>query len=379
MRLTASLPGDTDRVFDGVFSNGILFEGAPLGLPLEMLPTDDYLIDLSERLPADYPGQTVWLREKLDDAWVNLRPSDAPQLLVVVHDDFPAHDESAVATISRKALSIAMELCPVNADAQATVNIIPLEHQRVFDGGALKFEPRQVQITLSDLGGEPSTWSVDVRILSADIEAKRLRLEEEAERQAKRQQQERAAAMRGTLDVRGVRLDMNLAEVHALFEDEIESWEPEWDPSWKMPVFNGFKIDFQLRDKTHIAAQFTSAQNNSKLFAFGYRQTLRDGPTVEALRQDLEAKYGPPDEVHSHGQRMTWFLPSKRDGATGASLNASYKVDEKTGLVSQFDIGMSDWDLGRYDESAAYASRLKAEQQAALKKEEGNESNVVKF
>ena len=78
---------------------------------------------------------------------------------------------------------------------------------------------------------------------------------------------------------------------------------------------------------------------------------------------------------HREG-RQTW--PSAV-GATGASLNASYKVDEKTGLVSQFDIGMSDWDLGRYDESAAYAARLKAEQQAALKKEEGNESNVVKF
>ncbi len=96
VRLTASLPGDDDRVFEGVFSNGYLLDGEPLGFPFEMLATDDYLIDLSERLPADFPGSTLWLRNKLSGARVSLCPGGAPDLLVVVNDDFPAHDESAV-------------------------------------------------------------------------------------------------------------------------------------------------------------------------------------------------------------------------------------------------------------------------------------------
>ncbi len=381
--LTASLPGSTSRVLDGVFSNGVLFDGEPIGLPFELLETDDFLVDLSGRLPADFPGGTLWLRKKLDGARVTLCPLGSPDLLVVVNEYFPALDDDAIADIGRTALSIVMDLCPLDDNAHATVTTIPVDHQRVFDDGELKFEPRQAEITLYNFGGDPSTWDVTVRNLSAAVEAERVRLEEErreeAERKARRLREERAAAMRGTLDVRGVRLGMTLAAVHALFEDEIESWEPKWDADREMPAFSGFKQNFQLRDKAAFEASFTSAQNDSQLFAVGYSQTSRHGPTPETLRADLEAKYGAPSEVHSRGMRLTWFLPSKRGGPTSAALKARFKIDRETGLVGYLGLGISDWDLGHYDESVAYDARLKAERQAALRKEEENKSDEIKF
>ena len=380
--LEASLPGSTSRVLDGIFKNGILFEDDPLAFPFELLETDDFLVDLSARLPADFPGGTLWLRNRLNGAKVTLCPIGSLDLLVVVNEYFPTLDDDAIADIGRKAVSIVMELCPLTDNAHAIVTTIPVDHQRVYDDGALKFEPRQAEITLYDLGRDPSTWSVSVRNLSAAIEAERRRLEEArreaAEREAHRLKEERAAAMRGTLDIRGVKLGMTLAQVHALFEGDIESWAPKWDANRVMPAFSGFEQTFQLRDKATFEGSFTSGQHDSQLFAFGYSQTLRQGPTPEALRADLEAKYGAPSQTHSQGTRLTWFLPSKRGDPTGAALKASFKVG-RDGLVSYLGLGISDWELGHYDEQAAYNARLEAERQAALQKEEDNKSNKVKF
>ena len=386
VRLTASLPGDTDGVFEGVFSNGILFAGEPLGFPFEMLETDDFLVDLSERLPADFPGSTLWLRRRLDGAKVTLRPGGSPDLMVVVNDDFPAHDESAVAAISRTALSVVMELCPLNDNAHATVTTIPLDHQREFKSGELMFEPRQAQIWLSDFGGDPSTWSVNVRNLSAAIEAKRLRLEEErlekAEHEARRQQHKRAAAMRGMPDVRGIRLGMSLGELHELFEGESESWEPRWLPDRKMPAFTGFTQSFQLEDGAKITAKFTSPVNGSKLFSFGYEQTLRNGPSVDTLKADLKAKYGEPDEVDWRGNVWTYHLVSQRPKrAAGAWMRLRYlpQASDGSAAVTHFSIGINDYGLGDGDESDAYDARLAAAREAEARKTEENKSDKLKF
>ncbi len=237
VRLTASLPGDSDRVLDGVFQNGYLFDDDPPDFPFEMLESDDYLLDLSARLPADGPANTLWLRRNLVGGQISLRLGVAasPDLLVVVNDDFPAHEESAVAELARTAVSLFMEIRPLDDNAFATVTTLPIDHWRVFDDGELKFEPRQAEITLSDFFEEPAAWSVTVRNKSAEIEAKRLALEQErrqeAEREARRLEQEQAALGRGMPDIRGAKLGLSLAELHALFEADIETWEPRYDPN----------------------------------------------------------------------------------------------------------------------------------------------------
>lgn len=179
--------------------------------------------------------------------------------------------------------------------------------------------------------------------------------------------------------VRGAHLGMSLAELHGLFEDEIESWEPRWLPEREMPAFACFDQDIQLKDKAKISARFTSAQNNSELFAFGYEQTLRDGPTVESLREDIEARYGPPDEVHGEGMSMTWWLKGKLGGTSRACLKGSYGVDRETGRVKSVSFGLSDWDLGHRDESMGYDARLRAGREAEARKIEENTSDTLKF
>ncbi len=306
--------------------------------------------------------------------------------MVVVNDVFHSDDESAVDAISRSSLSVVMELCPLNDNAHATVTTIPLDHQRVFEGGELMFEPRQAQILLTDFGGDPSTWSVNVRNLSAAIEAERLRLEEErrekAEREARRQRHERAAAMRGMPDVRGIRLGTSLGELHELFDGELASWEPRWLPDREMPAFTGFTQSCQLEDGAKITAKFTSPVNGSQLFSFGYEQTLRNGPSVDTLKADLKAKYGAPDEVDWRGNVWTYHLVSQRpERAGGAFMRLSYLPHSSKGsaAVTHFSIGINDYGLGGDDESDAYQARLAAQREAEAREMEENKSDKLKF
>ena len=146
-----------------------------------------------------------------------------------------------------------------------------------------------------------------------------------------------------------------------------------------MPAFACFEQDIQLKDKAKISARFTSAQNDSELFAFGYEQTLRDGPTVEALREDIEAKYGPPDETHGQGMWMTWWLKGKLGGTSRACLKGRYGVDRETGRVKSVSFGISDWDFGHRDESMAHDARLQAGREAEARKIEENTSDKLKF
>ena len=76
--LTASLPGSTSRVLDGVFANGVLFDGEPLKLAFDLLESEDVVVDESVRLPADAPSGALWLHRKLGGARVTLCPIGSP-------------------------------------------------------------------------------------------------------------------------------------------------------------------------------------------------------------------------------------------------------------------------------------------------------------
>lgn len=383
VRLTTSMPGKDDTTYDGFFEHGYFYEEEPLAFPCEMLETDDALVDLSARLPANFPGTALWLRERLDGAKITLRAGGSPDVLVVVNDDFPSHEDSAVDSMARAALAVVAEVRPLSSNGHATVTTIPHDHTRIVEDGKLRFEPRQAEISLTDFGGDPSDWTVSITNLSAQVKAKKEYLEkqarEEAEREARQREIERRALEQGTLDIRGLQIGMTIADVHALFEDEIESWAPNWDSDRKMPAFERFKQSFQLRDKASFEATFTSSQNGSRLFTVGYKQTLRNGPTPAELRASLEDKYGKSPDEKSGGTRLTWFAPNASGNATGIVLNMSFGVDQETKLVSKLNLSIGDYDLATRDESMARDARLKEERETALQKIEATKSDVAKF
>ena len=381
--LAATLPGDEDVLLEGTFWRGFLVAGGHFDYAFEMLEGDDYLIDLAKHMPDDFGGETLWLRKTFDEAGLALCPAGSPELLVAVSKRYPTHDRMVVGDLAREAVAVVSELCGLDENAHATVKIVPQEHGRAFEDGRLVFYPLQARLSVADLGEPAAAWRIDMHDLDAEVEERRQRLEqerrEEAERQAQKERNERDAAARGAPEIRGMRLGMTLAELHALFDGEIETWEPPWDPARTMPAYAQFKQTCQLNDKANIVAEFSSAQTGSVLVGMDYSQTLRDGPSVAELKKSVEDKYGTPHEAHGAGMKWNWVIPSVREGEVGAKMSARFKADRHTGLASFLGIGFSDWDFARYDEQMAHDARRAAEREAATAKQEANKSDQVKF
>jgi hypothetical protein len=382
--LAAALPGDEDVLLEGTFWHGYLVVDGHFDYPFDMLEGDDYLIDLARHMPDDFGGKTLWLRKTFDEAGLALCPAGSPELLVAVSKRYPTHDRLVVGELARHAVSVVSELCGgLDSNAYATVRIVPEEHGRTFEDGRLAFTPLQARLSVADLGEPVAAWRIDMHDLDTEVEERRQRLEQErrekAERQAQKERNEREAAARGAPEIRGMRLGMSLAELHALFQDEIETWEPPWDPARKMPRYALFKQTCQLTDKANIVAEFSSAQTGSLLMGMDYSQTLRDGPSVAELKKNVEDKYGQAHETHGAGMYWNWVIPSVREGEVGAKMAARFKADRHTGLVGFFSIGFSDWGFARHDESLAHDTKMADKRKAAQAKEEANKSNQVKF
>ena len=153
------------------------------------------------------------------------------------------------------------------------------------------------------------------------------------------------------------------------------SWEPKLKDDFKLPQFSTWEQKVTLADGSSFTGLFASTQNGSQMMALTYEQHLREGPEAAALRAQLYAKYGAPDEEAGGQTWLTWWLKSAADGEPkGAFLKGRLETD-RNGRVLRLRLTVNDYNLVRRDESEAAEARRRAEREAFEKKK----SNEVRF
>ncbi len=368
--LKASLPGNSDRVFEGHFSHGYYFGNQVRMGEFHYLPTDDFLYRLPQSQMSTYQEVAFWLRVDYgvdfatDPCYV--ATNRTPDLVAAVPNHFPVRDDEAVKGVMAEAWEKFLEACPENFYVKLTV--VPQE----FGFGKNRFGHRifaPQHATGSFYGKRGETLTVSnfenhARRAHEKEQRELARQQEREERQQKRKLAAQAAKTRGNPDIRGARLGMTLPELHTHFEREISTWDPPWDPGQSLPPFRQFVQSIHLTDGGRFSASFTSPVNHSVVFALVYEQDLRDGPTPTQLIADLEEKYGKPDETGSGGIWWSYQLVSHVEERLGAFMKVHFRVDKHTNKVEFLRLTINDAGFGSYDERAAYAAKRQADQRA---------------
>jgi hypothetical protein len=372
---------DSARVYEGVFSEGYYFGsgGRPKG-EFHFLPSDDFLYRLPDSKDVAYRGIAFWLRV---DFGVDIaaRPcyvatNRTPDVVASVPDFFPVHDDKIAKAVLIEAARRYLEVCPDNLHAKLT--LVPSEFEFGEDRfGHRIFVPRLASGSFYREGDQVPLANFDNHARQDREEAER-KLEEAREREVAEEKKRAAAAAaqtRDSPDIRGIRLGMTLDELHDLFEGEIAEWNPRWDPDRTLPSYRQFEQSIRLADGARVSATFASPVNGSVLFAVAYEQYLRDGPSLEKLVADLEAKYGKPDDTGGGGAWWSYELLSRVEEVLGAFLKVNFSVERKTKKVDRLRIIINDAGFGSYDEHAATSAEREAKQRAF----EANKSDEVKF
>lgn len=375
--LTATLPGRSDRTFEGRFVRGVLLDPRLAGQSFELMEAD------ALRLPIDTTGSAAisraWRQTALNGLAVEACPKATPELYLVAAPGLMATDDQAVKAAAVEAVRRLDAMCPMDAQAPARVFLLPTEHREVYRRGRATFEPRLAELQLYGFDQPVDRWSISITNHAREAEQKRAY---EAEQQAKRQarDQKQAAAVAAAMsrempDIRGLKLGLSFEQFKAALPAEPVAWEPKLEKDHKMPEYNSWWQKVTLKDGTTFTGVFASAQNGSKLVSLAYEQLLRDGPDAESLRQQLYAKYGKADEEAGNRTWLTWWLRSSvNNDPTGAFLKGRLKTGAD-GKVELLTLSLSDYALARRDEAQAAAARRQADREAIEKKK----SDGVKF
>ena len=312
--LTAGLRGYfSDRTFKGRFSRGYFFGKELLTQPFEMLATNAYLVRLPASDKAALQGAVFWAHKRFGGAIaLHVCDKDA-QLVAELPKGFKVLEDAPVRDAMSEAVRIFARLCPELEYGK--IKLVPAGHRRIIDRSRTEFEPliAEARISNRDAKSLKIRGYKNLALAAHQREvAKQAKLREKEERRLQRLRNKAAAEARGMPDVRGLRLGMTLAQVKALFGDDVAEWDPPLKPERKVNPYRQFTQKLRLRDGAKIDAKFTSSVNGSQLFSFGYEQKLRDGPSVDSLKAELTAKYGEPDKKDWRGNVWTYYLVSQR-------------------------------------------------------------------
>lgn len=373
VNLTATLPGRSDRSFEGRFVRGLLLDPRLTGQSFELLETD------ALRLPVDTAGSTTiaraWRQTALASLAIEACPKSTPDLYLVAAPGFAATSDEAVKAAAVEAVRRLDAVCPMNAQAPARVFLLPAEHREVYRRGGASFEPRLAELQLYGFDEPVERWSVSLTNHAREAEQTRLH---EAEQKRKREERARkeaagvAAAMgREMPDIRGLKLGLTFDQFRAALPSPAVTWEPKLKDDHKMPIYSAWRQKVTLQDGTSFTGLFASAQNGSRLAVLSYEQLLRDGPDAETMRQQLYAKYGKADEEAGNRTWLTWWLRSSVGAEPkGAFLKGRIETGPD-GKVDRLTLSLTDYGLSRRDEAQAAEARRQAEREAFEKRKSG--------
>ena len=380
--LKASLPGDSDRVFEGMFSQGYYFGKEMREGEFHYLPSDDLLYRLPSSPDKNFSDVVFWIRTGYGVDFASnpcyVGTNQTPDLLIAVPSGFPVLNDEPVKEVMAEAWKSYLNFCPKNYHAKLTV--VPPKFGTGQDRfGHRIFVPRLATGTYYGKRGETLSISNFHNHALKRHEEEQRKQAEEREKEKRRLAQLKAAAAaktRGNPDIRGIRLGMTMLEVRDHLEDEIAEWKPPWTANRPLLPFAQTTRTILLSDGAQFTAHFTSPVNGSVLYAIAYEQNLRDGPPKEQLMGDLEAKYGKPD---NYGVGKIWWdyklVSRKKKEVMGAFMKVHFRYDKVTNKVEYLRLIINDAGFGSYDERAAYEAKLKAEQEAY----EASKSDKPKF
>jgi len=371
VRLTATLKGRSDRTFEGTFRRGLLLDEALASLPgrtFELLESDEMRLPLDVAAAGQPAMLRLWRQTQLKSMQLEACPAETPRLYAVMAEDFTGVDDAEVRRVAVGAVQALLAVCRLPATTPAWVHLLPPEHREVYERGDTTFQPRLADVQLYGFDQPPEAWSVS---LSNHARQAHERSAYEAEQQRKRAERERklqretaAALARPMPDVRGFRLGLPFEAFKAQLGDAAATWEPKLEPERKPAAYGPWRQKVTLRDGSSLTGTFASTQNGTRLLALGYEQHLRDGPDPEAMRQQLYAKYGQPDEEAGNRTWLTWWLRSEADGEPrGAALKGRLQTDG-AGRVAYLALTLVDFNFTRRDEQQGVAARRQAERDA---------------
>ncbi|MBM3488654.1 MAG: hypothetical protein FJX67_18830 [Alphaproteobacteria bacterium] len=183
----------------------------------------------------------------------------------------------------------------------------------------------------------------------------------------------RAAAARGTPDIRGLALGMTLPEVERKLGAEIARLEPERKPDWRPPAFYNYTQNYRLTDGSLMAVTYTSPITGAIASTILYEQTLREGPAPERMLAELERKYGAIDQRTGSGYWLTWHLRSRLpvDDGLGSFLKAHFRAD-KENRVDYLRLVLNDYKFAMHDEQTAAEARRESDRRAVEQNRSGS-------
>jgi len=369
--LTATLHGRSDRTFEGVFSGGLMLDErlrTPPGWPLQLLETDEIRVPLPAN-PNRHPAiRRLWRQTKMTSMLIESCPADTLYLYAVMAPEFAAIEDARAKEAAVGAAQELNTLCPPQPQAVVRLSLLPSEHNEAVERGMTSYAPRLADVQLYGLDKPVQDWSISIDNHARQAHVRR---EQEAEQQRKRNEREQkeardvaAARSREMPDIRGFKLGLTFDAFKAAIGTDAVTWLPKLKDDHVMPAHASFEQKVTLRDGAAFTGVFASAQNGSRLMALVYEQNLRDGPDADTMRQQLRAKYGPPDDEAGGGSTLTWWLRSSIDDEPkGAFLRVRIETDQNK-RVALLRLTISDYGLSRRDEVQAAAARRQAERDA---------------
>jgi hypothetical protein len=378
--LQATLYGRSDRTFEGAFRRGLLLDERLRSMPdlaFELLETDEMRLPLDAAASGQPALQHLWRQTGLKSMEIEACPRVTARLFAVMAPDFSGVTDEEVKAVAIAAAQVLDAFCRFSPQDSARVVLLPPDHRQVWERGETTYTPKHADVQL--YGFDQKDWSVSMTNFARQAHEQREReaaqRRQREERDAKRAREVAAASARPMPEIRGMKLGIGFEEFKALVAGEAVSWEPKLKEDFRLPQFNTWEQKVTIADGSSFTGLFASTQNGSQMMALTYEQHLREGPEAAALREQLYAKYGAPDEETGGQTWLTWWLKSAADGEPrGAFLKGRLETD-RNGRVLRLRLTVNDYNLVRRDEREAAEARRRAEREAFEKKR----SNEVKF
>ncbi len=381
--VTATLPEDASRTFEGHFRNGFFMGDQPLEHNFQVLPDDAYLVELP-RIDFDpSAGTGSWVMLRLQGLQLSLTPRGplaTAKIYVGAAKTAALLNDEAVKGLMIDAADIYNSLAPI--DSHVNVTVLPNDLAMVFEDDRTVFRPVSAKGVVVGFEHDESRISVQNFVNIAGNLDKQRKLEEERHREEKRKAKKRARidariAKRKAPEVRGLTIYGSLADLRAALAEEAEEWDPPYDPERLNHPLWQLKQSIRLKDRSLVIATFTTPVSGSKVFRLEYQQNFHDGPNRDELVRSLREKYGKPDSVAGNETYHTWGFPSAvgKNSIHGAKMVAVVQLDYETGKVGHLGITINDMGLGSFDEKAAH-EKIREDKRRDF---ERNQSDEVKF
>ena len=256
-------------------------------------------------------------------------------LFGVVAPETDMTNDDTVRSLSIMLTKLAKAQCALKAQSVGNVTLLPQRYEPHFHRGDTAYRPVLADAYLYGFDRESDKWVQRLRNYEREGAEKLARETEKdrkrAERKAQRDREIAASLARPVPVIRGVTLSQSWEAFLETVSPDAATWEPELKPNKALPLYRTFTQEVTLRDQATFAATFSSASHQHQLLRIVLEQRLKNGPSPDELRQQLNDRFGPPDQEAGQRNYLTWWLKS----ATGKSAKRIFESGRSSLIATQ--------------------------------------------